>query len=540
MEQLAPFEYKRLELQAELDAAKERSERNRLGQFATPTGLALDIVRHAKTLLPTGESVRFLDPAIGTGSFYSALLCTFPSARIVAAEGFEIDPHHGELGRELWRETPLKLHVADFTRAKPPKIDAERFNLVICNPPYVRHHHLPVEEKVRLQRATLAACGVRIAGLAGLYCYFLGLSHLWIAEFGTAGWLIPSEFMDVNYGKPVKRYLLDQVTLLRVHRFDPNEVQFGDALVSSAVVWFRKVKPPTDHTIEFTFGGSLAQPRVSRMVPATVLHDEPKWTRFPASELRENPTGLTLADFFTIKRGLATGNNRFFILTREQITGHGLPMKFFRPILPSPRYLPYNEVLADSHGNPLLERQLFLLDCRLPEGEVKAKYPRLWQYLEAGMPEVSDRYLCKARSPWYSQEDRPAPPLICTYMGRGNLRSGRVFRFILNHSRATAANVYLLLYPKPIIAQAIARHPQLARKVWATLNEVCPQTLLAEGRVYGGGLHKIEPRELANVPAEAIAALLPASVRPPAAQPDLFKENRASPGDVENRSRIPT
>jgi hypothetical protein len=45
--------------------------------------------------------------------------------------------------------------------------------------------------------------------------------------------------MDVNYGKAVKHYLLSRVTLLHIHRFDPNGVQFADALVSSAVVWFR-------------------------------------------------------------------------------------------------------------------------------------------------------------------------------------------------------------------------------------------------------------------------------------------------------------
>ena len=45
----------------------------------------------------------------------------------------------------------------------------------------------------------------------------------------------------------------------------------------------------------------------------------------------------------------------------------GFLPKMFRPILPSPRYVPDNEILADRAGNPVLERQLFLLDCRLPE-----------------------------------------------------------------------------------------------------------------------------------------------------------------------------
>ena len=56
--------------------------------------------------------------------------------------------------------------------------------------------------------------------------------------------------------------------------------------------------------------------------------------------------------------------------------------------------------------------------------------------------------------------------------------------------------------------------PELKRQVWELLNEICPQAMLREGRVYGGGLHKLEPKELGNVPAEAITELLPESERP--------------------------
>jgi len=96
-----------------------------------------------------------------------------------------------------------------------------------------------------------------VHGLAGLYVYFVLLATAWMADGGYAAWLIPSEFMDVNYGAVLKRYLTDHVTLIRVHRFDPADVQFDDALVSSAVLVFQKTPPPPDHVVAFTFGGTL-------------------------------------------------------------------------------------------------------------------------------------------------------------------------------------------------------------------------------------------------------------------------------------------
>ncbi len=507
MNALSLAEEERLELQTNCDAAKTQLERNRLGQFATPSLLASDILDHARRLLPKNIPVRFLDPGIGTGSFYAALLRAFPAQNIVAATGYEIDPHYGQPARALWQGYPLEIRLDDFTRALPSS-PAEQYNLIVCNPPYVRHHHMEAAEKVRLQDATAAACGVRIGGLAGLYCHFMGLAHAWLAEDGIAAWLVPSEFMDVNYGGALKKYLLNQVELLRIHRFDPNDLQFADALVSSAVIWFRKRRPSIGHTVEFTYGGTHLCPTHTRFVSASALYSEAKWTRFPVGDVRAVNNGLRLDDFFKIQRGLATGDNQFFIMTGDQIEARKLPREFFKPILPSPRYVPMDEIESEPDGTPKLERQLFMLDCRLPEDEIKTRSPHLWAYLETGKPSVSERYLCHSRSPWYSQEKRPPAPILCTYMGR-DLKRGRPIRFILNRSQATAANVYLMLYPKPILVRAFERDPEIAREVWAYLNSIDMPSLLGEGRVYGGGLYKMEPKELSNVPADAIAALLP-------------------------------
>ena len=199
-------------------------------------------------------------------------------------------------------------------------------------------------------------------------------------------------------------------------------------------------------------------------------------------------------------------------------------MEAFRPILPSPRYLPTDHIDADHHGIPKLERQLFLLDTRLAEDDIKRRFPTLAAYLKEGRArDLHARYLCSHRAPWYAQENRPAPPIVCTYLGRSNTARGRPFRFILNRSLATVANVYLAMYPTPLLARAIAREPSLIDRAWQALNDITPEQLLGEGRVYGGGLHKLEPKELANVPVPQLMALIPTADRPPR-QADFLTE----------------
>ena len=178
--------------------------------------------------------VQFLDPAVGTGSFFSALSQVYPQNCIAAATGIELDPLFSKAAETLWEGKKLQVVQGDFTKQDV----SERFNLVLANPPYVRHHHLSGVDKERLKAQIFRSLQLDISGLSGLYCYFMLLCHNWMEERGLAIWLVPSEFMDVNYGGTLRRYLSERVTLLHIHRFCPTDVQFTDALVSSAVVVF--------------------------------------------------------------------------------------------------------------------------------------------------------------------------------------------------------------------------------------------------------------------------------------------------------------
>jgi adenine-specific DNA-methyltransferase len=499
------LESQRQILQGHLDAARTAAERNRLGQFATPPELALDIARYALDLWRSRTDVAsFLDPAIGSGSFYFSLRRTFPPQTIADACGVEIDPRFADAARSLWGDTGLRIIPGDFTRLSPDRL----YNLVLTNPPYVRHHHLDRSEKERLKTWVADRFGLDISGLAGLYAYFLLLCDAWMASGGLAIWLIPSEFMDVNYGAAVKTYLTENVKLLHIHRYYPSDVQFCDALVTSAVVVFEKSTAADHHQVRFSFGGSITNPASSELVPWAALRTAKKWSGLFKGSTFAAEESHTLGDFFSIKRGMATGANSFFILERDEAIRKGIPAEFLRPILPSSRHLPDAVIDTDPDGYPRLKKPLVIIDCDRPEEVIQRRHPAFWRYLEQGKAQgIHSGYLTSRRTPWYSQERRGAAPFLCTYMGRQGI-NGNPFRFFWNKSRAVAANVYLMLYPKGEMKAALDARPDLYRIIFAHLQSLSGEHLIKEGRVYGGGLHKMEPKELANLRAGEIARMI--------------------------------
>ena len=487
--------------QARFDALKAPSQRNIMGQFATPQRLALDIAKFTGDLWASRvDRVRFLEPALGTGSFYSALLQTIPHSRWESATGIEIDSALVESARKTWRGHPITVVKGDFTKLEPT---GKPVNLIVTNPPYVRHHHMTRATKSRLAKRVRSRLGLSISQLAGLYCYFVLLADEWLDVGGIGVWLIPAEFMDVSYGRTLRYYLTHKVSLLRVHRFDPNKVQFEDALVTSSVVVYRKEPPRKDHAIIISYDGDLTSPSKVQTIKNSVLAGLPRWTSVTFGNhvsVVAKPTHR-LSDFFDVRRGLATGDNRFFIITKAEAHERGIPERFLRPILPSPRNIVGDVIESTDEGAPKLTPSLVLIDCCEPEEVVKRDYPGLWSYLEHGKREkVNEKYLAKSRKPWYRQEHRDPAPFLCSYIGR-KLEHRAPFRFFWNKSKAVATNAYLLMYPKGELAKALEKDTTLYQRALRSLEEISPQVVSEAGRIYGGGMQKLEPSELGSIPA---------------------------------------
>jgi len=81
-------ELNRQSVQASLDEKRSIEYRRRLGQFATPYHLASEIISGGIALLGD-RNIKFLEPAFGTGSFFSALLSSDRSENVESAIGVE-------------------------------------------------------------------------------------------------------------------------------------------------------------------------------------------------------------------------------------------------------------------------------------------------------------------------------------------------------------------------------------------------------------------------------------------------------------------
>ncbi len=505
----------RAEAQIQADAQKGAEERNKLGQFSTPFVLADQMVKHALSYVDASEPLRFLEPAVGTGVFYSALLRNVDPLRLITARGCEIDPSYGNIAQKIWQPQGLDIVICDFIDFACEEKNAGRYSLICTNPPYVRHHHLSPEQKVGLQALVVQRLGLQPSGLSGLYVYFMLLADALLAEGAVATWLLPAEFLYVNYGQVIRDYLTSRVTLLSVHHFDPDEVQFDDALVSSCIVTYRKMRSSGDQSCEMSFGGSAVAPRSRSTLALSKLRSLSKWT-MSHYEAQPETSGMTvrLKDIVAVRRGIATGANDYFMLDSETVVKYEIPKVFLKPILPSPRYVRETVIEADMDGTPRIEGLRYLLDCTVSPDEVKRSHAGLWAYFQEGVARgVPERHLCQHREVWYFQEKREAAPFLASYMGRSKEPTACPIRFFANFSAAIVTNVFLNLYPTPELSDILGGDRARLIEFVEALNAIPAEAVLHAGRAYGGGLHKIEPKELCAVPLQRLPGWLEDGLR---------------------------
>lgn len=473
----------------------EREALRERGQFWTPDWVAEAMV--AYVLLGGSETV--FDPAVGAGAFFrAAQRLGRELGRTVKCLGTEVDPQvlEAALTSGLSAEAIERVELRDFVLDPPPG----PFRAIVANPPYIRHHRLLQESKKKLRVLGRQIIGRALDGRAGLHVYFLlrALERL-DRTAGRLAFIVPADTCEGVFAPGLWRWIASRYRIDAVITFSAEASPFPGVDINPVVLLIRSGPPGPElywaqcktrggdglrRWILTAFQGETSQELMVERRDLTEALD----TGLSRSPDRADNPGPRLLDFATVLRGIATGANDFFFLTRRRAQELGIPAAFLRPAIGRTRDVPGDQVGKDlldcleALGRPTL---LFCPDGR----PIEAFPPQVGKYLAEGERRgLPHRPLIASRRPWYKMENRTPPPFLFAYLGRRNAR------FIRNLAGVVPLTGFLCVYPR-------SQEPAFVDALWELLRDpVTLGNLWLVGKSYGAGCIKVEPRALERLP----------------------------------------
>lgn len=480
------------------------------GQFWTPAWVAEAMVQY----VIAGGARTLFDPAVGEGAFLrAAKRVAGELGRTLMLSGTEIDPEALAVAQRhgLTRDDLTHVEVADFLRSVTDDhmmLVGAGFDLaqpeallpaIIANPPYIRHHRLSKEIKSRLQAYGRRLIGSTLDGRAGYHIYFLLHALRRLEPDGRLAFIMPADTVEGVFAPTLWRWITDHYRLDAVITFASEATPFPGVDTNAVVFmirnsapeedfwWGRCRVPETPDLATWIHSGFASPPNETILVRRRMIQ-EGLTTGLSRPPQEETDCGPVLHDYARILRGIATGNNDFFFLTRSQVGEFGIPNTFLRRAIGRTRDL-------TGDANSVTLEMLDALDAAgrptylfSPDGRALDDFPNTVRaYLEDGAGRgLPNRPLISQRNPWYKTEIREIPPFLFAYLGRRNSR------FIRNWAGVVPLTVFLCVYTREGVD---------TDALWAVLNH--PQTvanLARVGKSYGGGAIKVEPRALDRLP----------------------------------------
>lgn len=109
----------------------------------------------------------------------------------------------------------------------------EKFDSIICNPPYLKFHDYDNATLVPMVNGKLHT---HLNGFTNIYTLFLLKSIFQLNNNGRLAYVIPSEFLNADYGVEVKRALLQSGVLRHIIIVDFTQCAFDDALTTACIL----------------------------------------------------------------------------------------------------------------------------------------------------------------------------------------------------------------------------------------------------------------------------------------------------------------
>ena len=465
--------------------------RRLFGIYYTPENLASVLVQWA---LADGRGP-VLDPSYGGCAFLDAAAQVLSEMDISKAGkqvyGIDIDPSCANTARNSKRLVEANCLEGDFLATLPGDLPGSPYAAIVGNPPYVRHHWLRGDQ-LESARAVAADSAIPLPATASLWAYFLLHALKFLSPGGRLAMLVPEAILQTDYAEPLREALANRFRRsLLVYIRDRLFPGTDEAVVAVACSGFGEIGDIQTLAVE-----SVEDLRSVLKNPGANGHQHSY--RFPAassdigtaavsllSRLGENCAVRPLGEVADIRIGIVTGANRHFIRSASDLDALGLPASVRHRVVPRTRWLRGLEFTDEDHDTFLNAGAAALLIR--PEGadEDRLVEPWIQEGLKVG---VEARHKCALRKEWFRVDISSLPDGFATCARAGSplliLNRGKCRNSNAVHSLAWKSNVAI----KPE-AVAVGFLTSMV-SAWAEL----------QGRRYGGGVLKIEPGTLKNIP----------------------------------------
>jgi adenine-specific DNA-methyltransferase len=454
--------------------------RKKFAQFFTPFPIAQFM---AKWITANKKLQTVLDPAFGLGVFARAIRQTNKECSI---KGFDIDENILRQAANIFdneKNTSIQLKDYMFNDWE------NRYDGIICNPPYFKFHDYDnlttlkeIEEKL----------GLKLNGFTNLYSLFLLKSAYQLNVGGRAAYIIPSEFLNSDYGKLVKSYLIKNKLLRYIIIFDFEENVFDDALTTASILLFANDNEKSE--VEFINIKTLdelfdlqkkfsAYPKIKseNAIAFSKLNPEIKWRAYYQEQNATRFKNLVpFSNFGKVVRGIATGANEYFTFNQSKAKQFNIDEKYLLSCIT--KSVDIDGAFFTTSDFENLKKQdkfIYLLNATEPTE------PSVKKYLAKGeAEEVHKKFLTASRNPWHTLENRKPSPIWVSVFNRNGLR------FIRNEAKisnlTTFHCIYLNMFSEPKVDLLFAY----------LLTDISKDIFNDNRREYGNGLQKFEPNDI--------------------------------------------
>lgn len=424
-----------------------------------------------------------LEPSAGDGRFLSLLL---PKVKhIEAIEVFEekvrqIQQAYGESKVEV-----KKKNFLDYIFDTPKK-----YSLILGNPPYI---NLKTMEKEDIEKAKRLCEQEKLpkGAMQNMWLAFVVGAAKLVDVKGTVFFVLPMEFLQVQYAEKLRSYLEQKFNTIHIISFE--EAIFPEIEQEVCLMYLTNREKCPAHILYEIYSDAKSRKPVSTNI---IQKNKPlqKWsnailTDDEISILKEVKKGYRKIDEMgDIAPGIVTGGNKFFILNQEQVNRYKC-LPFTLPIVQKSSYILDGTIELDEEViRDIKERNkpFYLLNL---SGELDInKLPKpLQQYLEWAAEEkiqevkLTERFKCANRNPWYGVPVVKKGDIV--FFKRYNILP----RLYINRAKVHTTDAgYHIRLREEFDAESM---------VFCFFNSMTLAQCEYNGRYYGGGVSELVPSE---------------------------------------------